>query len=400
MPRIAIILGRLVIGGTTMDTLQAARYLQHDYEVLLITGGGDKDEFEASYLTSHLPLVKHERVEGFSSKIDPVRDWKAYLLIKKLLVKFQPDIVHTHTAKAGLLGRLAAFNAKVPVIVHTYHGMLFHGYYSRKISWLIIKIERWLARKTTCIIALSAIQKQQLITDFKIAGEDKIQIVALGIEIEHFIHKKAEKRSIFRNQYFVTDNEVAIGIVGRIVPIKNHFFFLQVALKLLQKNLPVRFFIIGDGILRKKLQQETSRLGINYSYFPENPVRADLIYTSWITEIEIAIDGLDIIALTSFNEGTPVSLMEAQAAGKPVVATKAGGIDDILIHGKSGFSVPQGEVGTFADYLKNLVTNANLRQQTGEAGEMLAKQQFQKQRQVSDLKKLYQQLITDAQNNA
>ncbi len=195
MPRIAIILGRLVIGGTTMDTLQAIRYLQLDYEVLLITGGGDKDEFEAAYLTSHLPRVRHERVEGFSGKISPFKDWKAYQHIKKVLINFEPDIVHTHTAKAGLLGRLAAFGAKVPVVVHTYHGMLFQGYYSRRISRMIIKIERWLARRTTCIIALSTMQKQQLVTDFKITVAEKIQIVSLGIEIEQFTNNQPEKRS-------------------------------------------------------------------------------------------------------------------------------------------------------------------------------------------------------------
>lgn len=396
MPRIAIILGRLVIGGTTMDTLQAARYLQQDYEVLLITGGGDKDEFEAAYLTSHLPLVRHERIEGFSSKISLIKDWRAYRRIKKILLKFNPDIVHTHTAKAGLLGRLAAFGAKVPVIVHTYHGMLFQGYYSRRISRLIIAIERWLAGKTTCIIALSTIQKQQLVTDFGIAGADKIQIVSLGIEIEHFTNQQSEKRVVFRKHYFIEEAEVAIGIVGRVVPIKNHLFFLQVANMLLQKKLPVRFFIIGDGILRKKLQQESNRMGISNSYFPENPVRADLIYTSWITEIENAIDGLDIIVLTSFNEGTPVSLMEAQAAGRPVVASKAGGIDDILVHGQTGFSIPQGDADMFSAYLEKLVTNPALRRQMGEAGATLARNQFQKQRQVTDLKNLYQQLIKNA----
>ncbi len=137
-------------------------------------------------------------------------------------------------------------------------------------------------------------------------------------------------------------------------------------------------------------------MGLSNTYFPENPIRADIIYTSWITEIENAIDGLDIIALTSFNEGTPVSLMEAQAAGLPVVASRAGGIDDIMVHGQTGFSVKQGDAETFAAYLEKLVTNPTLRRQMGEAGATFARNQFQKQRQVTDLKNLYQHLIGNA----
>ncbi len=389
MSRIAIILGRLVIGGTTMDTLQVAQHLQLEHEVLLITGGGDKDEFEAAYLTEHLPGIRKERIDGFSSSLQPVRDFKAYLELRKVLRRFKPDIVHTHTAKAGLLGRLAASAEHVPVLVHTYHGLMFHGYYNATISGLIVRLERFLARKTTRIIALSPMQKQQLVSEYKICEGEKVTVVPLGIDLKSFAEDRDKKRSNFRRKYLLNDDEVAVGIVGRIVPVKNHGLFLEVAHNILHGGLKARFFIIGDGNLRRKLQQTCAEMKLNFTFFPERPIAADITFTSWITEVDKAMAGLDVIALTSFNEGTPVSLMEAQASGKPVVATRAGGIDDIVQNGVTGFTVDQGNLQEFCEKLRLLIMQQPLRQSMGQAGERLAIERFRKERQVADLNKLY-----------
>jgi glycosyltransferase involved in cell wall biosynthesis len=379
-----------------MDTLQVAQHLQNHHQVLLITGGGQKDEFEAAYLTDMLPQIRHERINGFSGSIHPIRDFKAYMQIRKVLRRFKPDIVHTHTAKAGLLGRLAAAAEKVPAIVHTYHGLLFHGYYNPTISSLIVKLERWLAKKTTRIIALSATQQLQIVEEYRICKAEKITIVPLGIALDVFAHNREQKRSDFRNRYRLAEGEIAVGIVGRIVPVKNHLFFLKVAkaLQLTHKN--IRFFIIGDGHLRKKLQAVCEEWSLDQTYFPEDPRVATITFTSWITEVDKAMAGLDVIALTSFNEGTPVSLMEAQAAAKPVVATRAGGIDDIVIHDKTGYTVPQGDVDQFADRLNFLASNRQAMRSMGEAGERFAQERFRKLRQVEDLNRLYMLLTGNA----
>ncbi|HSC53843.1 MAG TPA: glycosyltransferase [Phnomibacter sp.] len=396
MSKIAIILGRLVIGGTTMDTLQAAQYLQNDHEVLLIAGGGQKDEFEAAYLTDMLPQVRHERINGFSGSIHLLRDYKAYRQVRKVLRKFQPDIVHTHTAKAGLIGRLAAAAEKVPVIVHTYHGLIFHGYYSLAVSRWVIKLERWLATKSTRLIALSQTQQKQIVEDYGVCKYEKTAVVPLGISLETFADNRAQKRADFRKRYRLQEGEIAIGIVGRIVPIKNHLFFLRVAWQMQQKQWSLRYFIIGDGHLRKKLQTACEELQLDHTYFPEDPRVATITFTSWITEVDKAMAGLDIIALTSFNEGTPVSLMEAQAAAKPVIATKAGGIDDIVQNNSTGFTIAQGDEAQFVEKLQYLVANPVEMKAMGEAGELFAHQQFRKQRQVEDLTRLYGQLLAEA----
>jgi glycosyltransferase involved in cell wall biosynthesis len=157
-------------------------------------------------------------------------------------------------------------------------------------------------------------------------------------------------------------------------------------------NLNLRFFIIGDGQLRKKLQAICEDWHLDYTYFPEEPRAAVITFTSWITEVDKAMAGLDIVALTSFNEGTPVSLMEAQAASKPVIATKAGGIDDIVKNNETGYTVDQGDVQVFAERLTFLASNKEAMKKMGAAGERYANEQFRKLRQVEDLNDLYGQL--------
>jgi glycosyltransferase involved in cell wall biosynthesis len=393
MARIAIILGRLVIGGTTMDTLQVAQHLQGVHEVLLITGGGERDEFEAAYLTAHLPGVRQERINGFSGSIHPIRDYIAYRKLRLALRRFKPQIVHTHTAKAGLLGRLAASAEHIPVIIHTYHGLMFSGYYSKSISQWVVRAEQWLSKKTTRLIALSQTQKLQITGQYRVCPPEKVAVVPLGIDISAFTADRAAKRASFRSKYFLAAGEIAVGIVGRIVPVKNHGVFLRVAEEVLKSQPGVRFFIIGDGPLRRKLQAECVERNIDFTYFPEEPRKATLTFTSWITEVDWAMAGLDIVTLTSFNEGTPVSLMEAQAAGKPVIAMKAGGIEDIVQHNITGFTVDQGAIADFAARLLELCQNAATRQVMGTAGEQYAASHFQKERQVSDLNALYSSLL-------
>ncbi len=394
MPRLTIILGRMVISGTTMDTLQFIKYLQSSYDILLITGGGEKDEFEAAYLTEHLGRVRIERLPNFKRNINLLNDWRTYLHVKKILQNFKPDIVHTHNSKSGLVGRWAAHRTNVPVILHTYHGLLFHGYFGPLLTRVLKGIERKLATISTCLIALSQSQKNELVQEHKIADAAKIEIVPLGIEVQNFQQQQAEKREAFRKKYLLADDEVAVGIVGRIVPIKNHSFFLQVAARLLQQTkTKVRFFVIGNGEQRKKLEQECTQLQITKTYFPSNPEVASITFTSWITEIEKAIAGLDIVALTSINEGTPVSLIEAQAAGKPVIATVAGGIEDVMLNNESGFCIAQNDLEAYCDKLQLLVESETRRKQMGKAGFVFVEHKFSKQQQVNLLDDMYKKLI-------
>jgi glycosyltransferase involved in cell wall biosynthesis len=242
-------------------------------------------------------------------------------------------------------------------------------------------------------VALSEKQKYLLTTTYHVCPAEKIAVVPLGIDLSAFQTNMEQKRIEFREKYLLGSAEVAVGIVGRVVPVKNHSFFLKAVALLARQGVHARFFIIGDGQLRRRLMQECAHLGLNHTYFPEDPRVATITFTSWITEVDKAMAGLDIVALSSYNEGTPVSLMEAQAAGKPVVSTQAGGIEDIMREGETGFCTPQGDLTAYCSALATLINHSPTRLSFGQAGMAFASERFRKERQVNDLNTLYQNLF-------
>lgn len=395
MARIAIILGRLVIGGSTMDTLQAANYLQDANEIVVITGEKGKNELDASFLSSNLTKAKIISLPGFQNTFSILQDYRTYVQVKKLLTEFKPDVVHTHSAKAGLIGRIAAKHAAVPTIIHTYHGLVFTGYYNRILSRIIVFIERWLASISTLVIALSDNQKIQITEKYRVCPTEKVRVLPLGIEMEKYTGNPKKQRSRFREKYFLADDEVAIGLIGRIVPVKNHEFFLAVIKRIENTGVKARFFIVGDGPLRQQLQEKASSSGIPFVFFPETPRIARLTFTSWETEMEMVMAGLDMVVLTSHNEGTPVSLIEAQAAEKPVVTINTGGISDIVKHGETGYVVAPGHTDIFTNFVLKLIKDPGLRHKMGACGAVFVRSRFQKQVQVKALHQLYNNLLID-----
>lgn len=393
MPRILRILNRLIIGGPSLNATYLSKYMAPEYETMLVIGGKDEHEQDAMHLAENLgiePVV----VPSMKRDINIAQDRKAYNDIKKLIKEFKPDIVHTHAAKSGAIGRLAASACKVPVIVHTFHGHVFHSYFGKAKTNAFIQIERYLARKSLGIIAISDIQKQELSSIYKICPEDKIKVIPLGLDLDKFQQNKAAKRAAFRNQYGIAEDEIAIGIVGRIVPVKNHSLFVAAIARLLTlTDQKLRFIIIGDGDMRGQTEQELAAAHIDYAYFPEQARAAQAICTSWLTEMDVVFAGLDIVALTSHNEGTPVSLIEAQAAGKPIVSTQVGGVADAVLQQQTGIIVPANDVNAFCEALLQLVSNQEQRIEFGIAGEHFVKERFSYQRLVRDMSGYYQQLL-------
>ncbi len=392
MPRILRILNRLIIGGPSLNATLLSKHMAPDYETMLVIGGKDDHEQDAIHLAENLgiePVV----VPSMKRDINLSEDRKAYNDIKKIIKDYRPDIVHTHAAKSGAIGRLAASACNVPTIVHTFHGHVFHSYFGKAKTNAFIQIERYLARKSSGIIAISDIQKNELGSIYKICPEEKIKVIPLGLDLDKFQENKAAKRKAFRAQYFIEDDEIAIGIVGRIVPVKNHSLFVAAVAKLIaQSNKKLRFIIIGDGDMRPQMEKELAAESIDYSYFPENPRAAKAICTSWLTEMDIVFSGLDIVALTSHNEGTPVSLIEAQAAGKPVVSTNVGGVADVVQEGVTGFICPPNDAEAFCTALLKLTENTERRAEMGFAGVQNVQSRFSYQRLVRDMGVYYESL--------
>lgn len=396
MPRVLRILNRLIIGGPSLNATYLSRYMAPEYETMLVIGGKDDHEQDAGHLAERLEL-EPVVVPSMKRAIDPRADRQAYLEIKKLIRDFKPDIVHTHAAKSGAIGRLAASACKVPVIVHTFHGHVFHSYFGKTKTRAFIEIERYLARKSSGIIAISELQKQELGSVYKICDPEKIKVIPLGLDLDRFQQNRASLRQSFRTRFFIGEEELVIGIIGRIVPVKNHSLFVQAIAGLLgQTSKKIKIVIVGDGDMRQQMESELRQAGIDYAYFPEDPRAATAICTSWQTEMDEVLAGMDIVALSSHNEGTPVSLIEAQAAGKPVVSTDVGGVQDAVAQGISGFIVPPGDVSAFQNALLQLVEQEHLRKSMGSAGTSFVNSKFAYQRLVKDMSSYYESLLLKA----
>lgn len=392
MPRVLRIINRLNLGGPTFNAAYLSKYLAPEFETLLVSGMKDEAEESSEFIVKNLDLHPVYMPEMYR-ELNPFRDYKSYYKLRKIIDEFKPDIVHTHAAKAGAVGRLAAFHSGVPIILHTFHGHVFHSYFSPAKTRLFLEIERFLAKRTTKIITLSEIQKKELVDVFKIAPASKFEIVPLGFDLRKFEENQPEKRARFRTQYNISDDEIAIGIVGRLVPIKNHELFLR-ALKIvsLNTNQRIRAFIIGDGEERMNIERLAMSLDLKFNN-TDTKEKNILTFTSWIKDVDISNAGMDIIALTSNNEGTPVSLIEAQASGKPIVSTNVGGIEDIVLKDETAFLSPVGNVDAFAQNLLKIVESDTLRLQMSAKGSDLVRSKYSYTRLCKDMGKLYNSLL-------
>jgi glycosyltransferase involved in cell wall biosynthesis len=391
--RLLILTNRLVVGGISNDIIPLAYYLQAEFDILILYGEKEKDEANADFLIKNYPGLQLKKIAYFKKNINPVADIAAYFQLKKHIKKFKADIVHTHGAKSGFLGRLAAYRCRVPYIIHTFHGHHFHSYYNNFISSALLRFERKLARVTTLIIAISKWQKKELTEIYKIVPEEKVRTITIGIETGQNKTDPVMQRCVFRKKYNIDDYTIAIGIAGRIVPIKNLMLFVKVAGDLISATeKKVCFFIIGDGYLKNQIKAQCAALNLS---FTENAgVKANIIFTSWIEDIIPAMRAMDIVALTSYNEGTPLSLIEAQWCCKPVVATNVGGVKDIVLNNETGFLVNSDDKTAMVEKLKLLAENDELRNTMGSRATTYAAEKFSKQKEVEAYKKLYKSLIS------
>ena len=387
MPKVLRIINRFNIGGITYNVSYLSKYLAPEYETMLVGGPEEEGEDSSLFIPESLGL-KPIVLKQFQREINLKADYAAYKEIKKIIKEFKPDIVHTHASKAGAIGRLAAISCKVPVIIHTFHGHVFHSYFGKLKTNFYKIIERYLAKKSTAIIAISQIQKQELSETFQIASKNKIYVVPLGFDLTKFTNNKDENRKEFREKYNLSESQIAIGIIGRLAPIKNHDLFIE-SIAFLKENKVsnIKAFVIGDGETKQKIKNTCIKNNVSYSENPKDEV--DVIFTSWITNIDFALHGLDIVALTSLNEGTPVSIIEAQAAGKFVVSTNVGGIKDVL-HPNCGLL---SEVNDKNAFFMNLLKACELKSITAEEGVDWAMSKFSYTRLVADMSDLYKRLL-------
>ena len=383
--KILRIIARLNIGGPAKHVVLLTANLSKDrYDSTLISGPVGDGEGDMSYLAKDSG-IKHIFISQLSRNINPFADLMAFAKIFRIIAREKPDIVHTHTAKAGTIGRAAAILAGVPVRVHTFHGHVFYGYFNKLLTAYFLTIERVLARFTDRIIAISEGQKEELLNKYKIGTEARYGVVSLGLDLERFLNVE-EKRGRLRRKFQFDKDDILIGIIGRLVPVKNHRMFIRVAKRLKEYIGPelfdkVRFVIIGDGPEKGSLAAYADSIG----------VAAKVFFCGWVRDIEEAYADLDIVALTSINEGTPLSLIEALASARPVIATDAGGVRDVV--GNAGILTDRDDEVAFAKGLAGLIDQPSRRAEIGIRGRSGVMDRFSAKKLLAQTEKIYEELL-------
>jgi glycosyltransferase involved in cell wall biosynthesis len=341
--RICRIIGRLNIGGPAIHAILLTEGLRlRGYETVLVAGQEGAREGSLRELAAHKGITPVVLAE-LGREVRPGRDLVALFRLVRLLRQQQPEIVHTHTAKAGALGRIAAKIAGIPIVVHTFHGHVMHGYFSHWVTRFFLAIERRLAKASTTILTVSEGVRQDLLR-LRIGRPETVEVMPLGLELDGLLRADARRGEI-RRRLGISPEVPLVGIIARLVPIKDHNTFLEAACDLHRSRPDVRFLIVGDGELRPHLERHVQALGLSQC----------VSFLGWQRELEPIYADLNLAVLSSLNEGTPVSLIEAMAAGLPVVATRVGGVLDLVEHGKTGLLVPPKDPKAFSGAMEALL---------------------------------------------
>lgn len=397
--KIVRIIARLNVGGPARHVVWLTKNLQGaEFQSVLLTGTVPEGEEDMGYFAAEndvSPVFIPEMSRELSVK-DVISLWKVF----RQIWREKPDIIHTHTAKAGTVGRVAGFfyrwlawkNVKM---IHTYHGHVFHSYYGKRKTAIFLFIEKTLARLTDRIIAISTQQRAEINEKFGVGRGAQFAVVPLGIDLAPFAEAEAKKH-VLRAEIGASDDEILVGFVGRLTEIKNIPLFLKAAKIYKDRkgvDLPrLKFVIVGDGHLRGELEREAENSGLrDIVLFLGNRSDADIFYA-----------GLDIVALTSLNEGTPLSLIEAMANGKAFVSTAVGGVVDLLGEireekenfkiGERGIGVASGDAEGLFDALVYLARDANERKTLGARGLEFVQNNYSKERLTADIISLYRDL--------
>lgn len=396
--KIVRIIARLNVGGPARHVTWLTAALQDaSCRSVLIAGTVPEGEQDMGYFAADHgvePIFIPEMSRELSA-LDSI----SFIKIARCLFREKPDIVHTHTAKAGTLGRMAALfyrivSRKEVRVVHTYHGHVFHSYYGRLLTNLFLVIERFLARfATDRIVTISPQQRFDICETFRVGKPEQYEVIELGIDFTPFENSPADRDS-FRTEIGLETGEFAVGFVGRITGIKNLPMLIEAARQLQEsgRSAGLRFVVIGDGNLRDDIVAEAEARGLGSLFvFAGNRTDTGRFYA-----------GLDAVALTSLNEGTPLSLIEAMASGKPVIGTSVGGVADLVgevmdksggltIH-ERGLTVASGDALSLADGILRLKADEDLRARLASAGSSFVRSRYGMDRLVRDVRRLYEEL--------
>ncbi len=367
------IIARMNVGGPAVIVAELMRGLDKNrFEQILVTGYCDDNE--ADYLDTVAKDIKATRIAGLGRSVSLVADLKAFFGLVSLIRKYKPDVIHTHTAKAGVLGRLASLLAgRGAVRVHTFHGHLLHGYFNKVITQIVILIENFFAARTSVLIAIGSKVKADLLA-VGIGRADKYRVFFPGLPTPKTGPKSAAQAALG-----ISSEVLYCTFVGRLTQIKRPDRLLDVAAECKRRGIDLRFLVAGEGELFESSKQRAMNDQLNMTFF------------GWRSDIDQIFAASDIAILTSDNEGIPLTLIQAAQAGLPIVATNVGSISDIVVNESTGYLTPTSPAD-IADAVEKLARDPQLRQMMGSAGKAHAERYFSLDRMIKDHSDLYQSL--------
>jgi len=379
--RVLRLFSRLNIGGPAIHVILTTAGLDPKrYDSLLVVGR--EEDREGNFLNlAEAKGIPLRIIPTFGRRIDPLRDLITLVSLFRLMRRERPDIVHTHTAKAGALGRVAARLAGVPVVVHTFHGSVFDGYFGPSVARFFQWIERILALGTDTIVAVSERVAADL-AERKIAPRKKIEVVPLGLELGRF-QDVQQRRGELRRELGVPPRARLVGSVGRLVAIKDLGTLLRSMVQLSATQPDAILLVVGDGPDRPALEMEAERLGLG----------SRARFLGFRDDLERIYADLDVAVNCSLNEGTPVALIEAMASGVPVLATAVGGTPDLLDEGRLGRLVPPGDPNALARALAESLSGGDDSAEKAAFARRSVLQRFSLERLLGDLDRLYLRLL-------
>ncbi len=385
--KVVHVITRLDRGGSAQNTLLTCLGLTERYELVLVHGlslesqmtDWEKKAVESGIKEAKDRGIKVVAIPSLVRKISPVQDLRAFFCLWRLMIRERPSIVHTHTSKPGILGRWAAKMAGVPIIVHTPHGHVFFGHFGPLASRFFLMIERYTASITDCMVPLSEGERNDYIA-FSVSNPDKMVTVHSGVEIDRYMTAEVDiedkKRSLGLNP-----KGLVVGTVGWLLPIKGPMYLLNAMARVWQSHPETSLVFVGKGDLEKELREEALRMEAS----------GRVSFLGWRDDIPEIMQILDIFVLPSLNEGMGRVLVEAMAAGKPVVASRVGGIPDLVKHGQNGLLVEPGDITGLSVAIRKLLIDKKMQDEMGMKGRTMA-QNFGVEKMIEKIDALYSSL--------
>ena len=382
--RIAHVITRMIVGGAQENTLFTCQDLvrEHGDDVLLITGPalGPEGDLLTEGRGEDVPVTY---IPSLRRAIHPWRDLRSYYAIKKILRDFKPDVVHTHSAKGGVLGRLAAHALKVPAIVHTVHGAPFHPYQGKAARELFRQCEKHAARRCHRLIGV-ADAMTDLMVDANVASRDKFTTIYSGMDVEPFVNAN-EHRYRVRSELGFSTEHVVVGKIARMFHLKGHEYVVAAAAKAVQACPNLRFLFVGDGILREWLDEYIHDAGLE-----EHVVFTGLVPPARISEL---VGAMDVLVHASLREGLARALPQALIAGKPVISYDIDGAREVVITNETGYLLEPKSIAPISDAMVQLASDAELRSRLGRKGQSRFTEQFRHQHMTAEIRRVYEEVL-------